>query len=264
MQKTGTSHGWSASAWNLANPMRAAAGARSPLRILNFLYPSDSVITALGQATQTSFVEGIGVSLAKNGTIEVDPATGVTNIEGVFAGGDVSTGPAYVVDAIAAGQKAAKSISRYLKGEPVIAANEAKKPERLTEAEVADLTARIPRTERIHMPEVNVEERVTNFEEVAIGYSPEEASAEASRCLAGQIEGCIQCGECERLCEVKAIDYTMQDEIVEIEYDSIVLAPGFDLYDPTEKREYGYGTLEGVMTGIEFETDLFGYRPDRW
>ena len=36
-------------------------------------------------------------------------------------------------------------------------------------------------------------------------------------------------------------------------FDSIVLAPGFDLYDPTEKREYGYGTLPGVMTGIEFE-----------
>ena len=82
------------------------------------------------------------------------------------------------------------------------------------------------------MPEVNVEERITNFEEVAIGYSPEDAMAEASRCLAGQIEGCIQCGECERRCEVKAIDHTMKDEIVEIEYDSIVLAPGFDLYDP--------------------------------
>jgi heterodisulfide reductase subunit A len=36
-------------------------------------------------------------------------------------------------------------------------------------------------------------------------------------------------------------------------FDSIVLAPGFDLYDPTEKREYGYGTLPGVMMGIEFE-----------
>jgi heterodisulfide reductase subunit A2 len=232
-----------------------ASGRRRPVPVANseFVIPVDSVITAAGQATQTSFAEGIGVSLAKDGTIQVDPLTGATNIEGVFAGGDVSTGPAYVVDAIAAGQGAAKSISRYLKGEPVLAANERKKPEKLTGAEVADLAARIPRTERMPMPEVNVEERVANFEEVAIGYSPEEASAEASRCLAGQVEGCIQCGECERRCEVKAIDYAMQDEIVEIEYDSIVLAPGFDLYDPTEKREYGYGTLEGVMTGIEFE-----------
>jgi NADPH-dependent glutamate synthase beta subunit-like oxidoreductase len=201
-----------------------ASGRRRPIPVEHseFSLPVNSVITALGQATRTSFVEGIGVLLARNGTIEVDPLTGVTNIEGIFAGGDVSAGPAYVVDAIAAGQKAAKSISRYLKGEPMIAANEAKKPERLSEAEVADLTARVPRTERARMPEVSVEERVTNFGEVAIGYSPEEAGAEASRCLAGQIEGCIQCGECERLCEVKAIDQTMQDEIVEMEYDSVV------------------------------------------
>ena len=232
-----------------------ASGRRRPVPVENseFSMPVDSVITALGQATQTDFTEGIGVSLAKNGTIEVDSSTGATNVEGVFAGGDVYTGPAYVVDAIAAGQRAAKSITRYLKGEPLAAANERKKPERLTEAEVADLTARYPRVERISMPEVNVEERVMNFGEVAIGYSPEDAMAEASRCLAGHIEGCIQCGECERLCEVGAIDHTMRDEIVELEYDSIVLAPGFDLYDPTEKREYGYGTLEGVITGIEFE-----------
>jgi heterodisulfide reductase subunit A len=232
-----------------------ASGRRRPVPVANseFSLPVDMVITALGQAAQTSFVEGLGVLLAKNGTIEVDSSTGATNIEGVFAGGDVYTGPAYVVDAIAAGQKAAKSISRYLKGEPVVAVNARKKPEKLSEAEVADLTVRYPRAERISMAEVNVEERIKNFGEVAIGYSPVDAMAEASRCLAGQIEGCIQCGECERLCEVGAIDHTMQDEIVELEYDSIVIAPGFDLYDPTEKREYGYGTLEGVMTGIEFE-----------
>lgn len=232
-----------------------ASGRRRPVPVENseFLMPVDSVITALGQTTQTSFVEGIGVVLTKNGTIEVDVASGVTNIEGVFAGGDVLTGPAYVVDAIAAGQRAAKSITRYLKGEELTVANARKTPEKLTEKELAEVKARFPRLDRISMPEVNVEERVMNFGEVAIGYSPEEARAEASRCLAGHIEGCIQCGECERLCEVGAIDHTMRDEIVELEYDSIVLAPGFDLYDPTEKREYGYGTLEGVITGIEFE-----------
>ncbi len=231
------------------------SGRRRPVPVENSesSMPVDSVITALGQATQTSFTEGIGLSLAGKGTIEVDPLTGVTNVEGVFAGGDVCTGPAYVVDAIAAGQRAALSITRYLKAEEVTAANEAKKPEKLTEPEVADLITRFPRLERIPMPEVRVEERVTNFGEVVIGYTFEEARAEASRCLAGQIEGCIQCGECERLCEVKAVDHTLRDEIVEMDYDGIVLAPGFDLYDPAEKREYGYGTLEGVITGIEFE-----------
>jgi len=232
-----------------------ASGRRRPVPIANseFSLPVDTVITALGQATQPSFVEGLGVLLAKNGTIEVDASTGATNIEGVFAGGDVSTGPAYVVDAIAAGQRAARSISRYLKGEEITTVNARKAPNKLTDTEVAELTKRYPRLSRIPMQEKSVEERVTNFDEVAIGYSPEDAMAEASRCLAGKIEGCIQCGECDRRCEVKAIDYSMKDEMVEMYFDSIVLAPGFDLYDPTEKREYGYGTLNGVITGIEFE-----------
>ncbi len=158
-----------------------------------------------------------------------------------------------MVDAIAAGQRAAKSISQYLKGESVTAINISKKPEKLSEDEITHLEAKTPQAERIHMPEVDVAERIANFGEVAIGYSSTDAMAEASRCLAGQIEGCIQCGECERRCEVRAVDYSMKDEIIDLEFDSIVLAPGFDLYDPTEKREYGYGTLNGVITGIEFE-----------
>ena len=52
--------------------MQAAAGDLSLFENSEFSMPVDSVITALGQATQTDFTEGIGVSLAKNGTIEVD------------------------------------------------------------------------------------------------------------------------------------------------------------------------------------------------
>lgn len=232
-----------------------ASGRRRPIPVRNseFSIPVDSVITALGQATQTDFVKAIELSLAKDGTIDVDPLTGVTNVTGVFAGGDVSTGPAYVIDAIAAGKRAAKSITRYLKGEDLTVADMRKTPERLSEKEVSELTAKYPRLERISMPETPVEERVTNFNEVAIGYSQEDAMAEASRCLAGQIEGCIQCGECERRCEAGAIDHSLKDEIIERNFSGIVLAPGFDLYDPTEKKEYGYGTLDGVITGMEFE-----------
>ncbi len=232
-----------------------ASGRRRPIPVRNseFSLSVDSVITALGQSTQTDFVRAIGLSLAKDGTVDVDPLTGATNVAGVFAGGDVSTGPAYVIDAIAAGKRAAKSITRYLKGEDLTIVDMRKKPERLSEKEVNELTAKYPRLERISMPETAVEERVTNFNEVAIGYSPEDAIGEASRCLAGRIEGCIQCGECERRCEAGAIDHSLKDETIERDFDGIVLAPGFDLYDPTEKKEYGYGTLDGVITGMEFE-----------
>lgn len=72
-------------------------------------------------------------------------------------------------------------------------------------------------------------------------------------------EGClfVSRGKCKKACveacETGAIDFDEEEETIESYYDAIVLAPGFDLYDATEKKEYGYGSLEGVMTGIEFE-----------
>jgi heterodisulfide reductase subunit A len=232
-----------------------SSGRRRPVEVKGseFTVPIDTVITALGQATETDFLSPLGVKVRKNGTVEADPATCATNVEGIFAGGDVITGPAYVVDAIAAGKKAARSISRFLKGEAIDADAPEAKPQLLSDDEVRELSVGVARVDRIPMPEEEIDQRVTNFSEVALGYSADEAMAEAARCLAGQIEGCIQCGECDRRCEVRAVDYTMKDEIIDLDVDSIVLAPGFDLYDPTEKREYGYGTLEGVITGIEFE-----------
>ncbi|MHB8110746.1 MAG: FAD-dependent oxidoreductase [Syntrophorhabdaceae bacterium] len=58
---------------------------------------------------------------------------------------------------------------------------------------------------------------------------------------------------CLEACETGAIDFEDQGEELEKFFDGIVLAPGFDVYDPTEKKELGYGTLNGVVTGLEFE-----------
>ena len=81
------------------------------------------------------------------------PRRGRPTWQGVFAGGDVVTGPAYVIDAIAAGKKAARSMSRYLKGEPLSGDPPAKGPERLSEAEAAGLARRFGRAERTPMAE---------------------------------------------------------------------------------------------------------------
>jgi len=219
----------------------------------NAIVPFDMAITCLGQAARTSFAAGLGLTLNENGTIEADPATGATSLEGVFAGGDVCTGPAYVIDAIAAGKRAACAMSRYLKGEPIEAPAALKQPEPLTEEEAAALKCRIALSPRIEAPEEPSEARVNDFREVALGYGEEAARREAGRCLASGIEGCIECGECARRCDVNAVEYAMEDEIMERHFDSIVLAPGFDLYDPSEKAEFGYGRLDNVCTGIEFE-----------
>jgi heterodisulfide reductase subunit A len=252
-EKDGKLSGMECIRMELGEPDGSGRRRPAPVGGSEFLVPVSTVIAALGQVAEPSFVQRLGLATGRNGVILVDPSTGETSIEGVFAGGDAVAGPAYVIDAIAAGKKAARSMSRYLKGEPLVEEAPHALPERLSDAEAAALAAKVGPAGRVRMREEAPEERICDFREVACGYAPDEAQKEASRCLAGQIEGCIECGECDRRCEVKAIDYRMEDEIVEMKFDGIVLAPGFDLYDPTEKREYGYGTLPGVLTGIEFE-----------
>jgi len=62
-----------------------------------------------------------------------------------------------------------------------------------------------------------------------------------------------ECQTCEIFCEPGAIDYDQEDEILDLDIGAIVVATGFDLFDPKNKPEYGYGKYSNVMTGIEFE-----------
>ncbi|PIP48417.1 MAG: hypothetical protein COX14_03760 [Chloroflexi bacterium CG23_combo_of_CG06-09_8_20_14_all_45_10] len=224
-----------------------------PIKGSEFTTSVDTVIAALGQAPETEFVKDLRVSLSRRGTIEIDLKTGASTVAGVFAGGDVVTGPAFVVDALAAGKKAACSIDRYLKGEPFDVQEKEKEPEKFSKEEIEDRKRRFPSRKRMKMRDEPVKERVKDSREVALGYSLEEAIEEASRCLAGQIEGCIECHECERRCEAGAIAYTMQDENIELKVGAIILASGLDLYDVSPLIEYGYGRIKNVITAIEFE-----------
>jgi heterodisulfide reductase subunit A-like polyferredoxin len=224
-----------------------------PIEGSEFTIPVTAVITALGQVPQAGFVEELGVKLTERGTIAVDSETQATNVEGVFAGGDAATGPAYVVDAIAAGKRAARSIDCYLRGRPVEAAAERKEPEKLSEDEAKNIMKRFPSQKRVRVKEESAVKRVKDFREVATGYAREEAIAEASRCLAGQIEGCIECYECDKRCEAKAVVHTMRDEHIEWDVGAIILATGLDLYDVLPLTEYGYGRIKNVITAIEFE-----------
>jgi len=230
------------------------SGRRRPILIegSEFSASVDTVITALGQTPKTEFAKELGISLSKRGTIEIDPKTGRTNIEGVFAGGDVVTGPAFVIDAIAAGKRTARSIDLYLQGKP-IEFEEERKPEKLSEEEVEDRQKRFPFKRRVEMEKEPVEERIRSFGEVTLGYTPEEAVEEASRCLAGQIEGCIECHECEKRCEANAINYHMQDEHIALDVGAIILATGLNFYDVSRIEEYGYGKIKNVITAMECE-----------
>jgi heterodisulfide reductase subunit A-like polyferredoxin len=224
-----------------------------PIKGSEFTMPVDTVIAALGQVPETDFVKKSGVSISKRGAIEIDDKTGVTNVEGVFAGGDVVTGPAFVIDAIAAGKKAARSIHQYLNGQPLEPEKEWKEPEKFSKEELEDRKKRFPSKNKVEMREKPVKERVQDFREVALGYSLEESIEESSRCLAGQIEGCIECHECERRCEPDAIIYTMKDEDLTLKVGAIIVASGLGLYDISSLTEYGYGRIKNVITAMEFE-----------
>jgi heterodisulfide reductase subunit A-like polyferredoxin len=224
-----------------------------PIKGSEFTTPVDTVITALGQVPETDFVKALGVSVSQRGTIEIDDKTGATNIEGVFAGGDVVTGPAFLIDAIAGGKNAARSIHQYLMGQPLVGEEPRKEPEKLSEEEIKDLKRRFPSRNRVGMKEEAVKERVKDYCEVALGYSLEEAVEEASRCLAEQVEGCIECQECERRCEPKAIIYTMKEETITLDVDAIIIASGLDLYDISPLTEYGYGKIKNVITAMQYE-----------
>ncbi|MFA6414109.1 MAG: FAD-dependent oxidoreductase, partial [Syntrophales bacterium] len=104
-----------------------ASGRRRPVEIKGseFIVPCDALIPAIGQEADLDFVpkeSGIAISKWKN--FDVDPVTFASNVPGVFAGGDVVTGPQTVVKAVYAGKEAAVSIDRYLKGEDVKAGRE--------------------------------------------------------------------------------------------------------------------------------------------
>jgi len=231
------------------------SGRRRPIPVegSEFIIDADTIIPALGQASDAEFAKGLGLRASSRGMIVVDEATLATNIEGIFAGGDVITGPAMVIDAIAAGKKAAQSIDEYLKGEVLTSKEDKITPQKLSEKEVSALKKRFPYRNRVKAEELGSEARAVSFEEVQRGYAALEAQQESGRCLASQIEGCIECGECKEACEANAIDFSQTDQVIEVETGTIIVATGYDLFDPSVIPQYGYKKYDNVLTGLEFE-----------
>jgi len=232
-----------------------ASGRRRPIPIegTEFALDVDTIIPALGQASNLEFVKGLGLEVSPQGTIATDESTLATNIEGIFAGGDVVTGPETVIKAIADGKKAARAIDGYLKGEPLVAEEERRAPEKLSEAEIIAIKERFLSQQRVEAAELEPRQRTQDFREVEQGYTIKQAQQEAQRCLARQIEGCFECHECEQRCEPKAINLNMQDELIELEVGSIILATGYDVFDPSVITQYGYKRYDNVFTSLEFE-----------
>jgi NADPH-dependent glutamate synthase beta subunit-like oxidoreductase len=152
-----------------------------PVEGSEFNLTVDTVVTAIGQVSENS--EKFGIAVRKNNTFIVDDETLVTDREGVFAGGDAATGPATVIEAIAAGRKAAVAIDKYLGGNGEI-------EEKLTS--IDDVTG-LPELEegehhRISIPCLPVTGRLNDFIEVELSLTEKAAIEEAGRCLRCDLE----------------------------------------------------------------------------
>ena len=142
----------------------------------------DNVINAIGQFPVTGFITNDGIGLSKWNTIEVaNPLTAETTKEGVFAGGDAVTGASIAVEAIGAGRKAARSIHCYLSGEPVcVPDNVITQKSTLPDVEAIHS---VNESDRVHMPELSVDDRRLSFKEVELGLEEHMATDESARCL---------------------------------------------------------------------------------
>jgi homotetrameric NADPH-dependent glutamate synthase len=239
------------------------SGRRRPIPIKGseFFIDVNTVIPALGQVPDIKYAREAGLKVTDRGTITVNEATLATDIDGIFAGGDVVTGPAMVIEAIAAGKKAALSIDEYLKGEPLTSKDDTRAPQELSKDEIVALKKRFPAKNRVKGKELKPERRIKGFKEVEQVYSVAAARREAKRCLASQIEGCFECRECEERCEANAINHEMQDEYMDINVGSIIMSPGLDEYEPSSSNNYGYGKYPNVVTSIMFERMLSASGP---
>ena len=148
----------------------------------------DSLIVAVGEDADAGFLHGgYGIELTKWDTIKADPETCATSREGVFAGGDAVTGPNTVIDAMASGKITAGMIDKYIRGEALVREYKLTRPSMyLPPVELTD--SEIEESDRPEIPDLPVNKRVNNFDEVDLCLSEEAAVKEARRCLRCDLE----------------------------------------------------------------------------
>lgn len=133
-----------------------------------------------------------------------------TGMNGVYAAGDIVSGPTSVVQAMASGRNAAHAIHQAISGEVV----QTRFTQRPADRELAEITADVPSMARVKMPERQPAARKDSFAEVALGLSEAQVLAEAGRCL--QCGVCSECLQCVEVCGVGAIQHQQAtSEVVE-------------------------------------------------
>jgi heterodisulfide reductase subunit A-like polyferredoxin len=225
-----------------------ASGRRRPVPVegSNFTVEADNVIIAIGQ---TADIEGVPL---ESGKIAADGSL-ATKVPGVFAGGDVVLGPASLVEAMAHGHHAAQAIHAFLRGQPMPVLDTAKKATAPNPNPAAAVAA------KQEMKKIVVEDRTRDFREIELGYTAEEAVAEAKRCLACGL--CSECGLCVKACGPGAIVHDMKPKSETVRVGSVILTPGYEEFQASLRGEFGHGRYANVLSSVQFERMLSASGP---
>jgi len=159
---------------------------------------ADTVILAVGQEADTGFLHAIPGMIFDRDVVRVDPETLMTDVPGIFAGGDMVPSERTVTVGVGHGKKAARCIDKWLN---------------------LDVTPRDPKHPLVHLDQMNLwyfgghtrrvqteqapETRVSDFGEIVAGLSPKEAEFEARRCLS--CGNCFECDGCYGACPEDAV-----------------------------------------------------------
>jgi NADH-quinone oxidoreductase subunit F len=168
------------------------SGRRRPIPIAGseFFVPADTVIAAVGQAPDLSFLPAdSALERTRWETLVVDSNSLATNVDGIFAGGDFVTGPAMVIDAIAAGRRSAIAIDKYLKGDVSKVQMYDLKTKLVGEPAKGEIEESWEIQPRVSTPTLPVPKRKASFDEVELVLSAKRAEQEAKRCLRCDLEG---------------------------------------------------------------------------
>jgi len=189
-----------------------ASGRRSPVPIpgSEFVIKADTVIPAVSQAADLTFLPVEADFEVNRGRVKVDPATYATNVRGVFACGDFVTGPTTLIEAAGHGKKAAYAIDRYLaaRTDVTVAANV-----KMTSSWTFEMPEFYDVLPRQHIPMTALSERMPSTDpdinfttQVEHGYDATGAVAESTRCLMCNYNiwfdpfRCVLCGACADVC----------------------------------------------------------------
>ena len=170
-----------------------ASGRRRPVPIPDsqFIVSLDTLVVAIGEDSGIDCIGPAlqsGIETTSGNTVKVDYKTMLTNRPGVFAAGDVVTGPNTVVEAIAAGKKSAVMIARYLLKEDLAQPHVEQNIPQVYLAPVGTEDGLEPEVRRVETPRASVEWRKRNFAEVEVALSVTEARRESHRCLRCDVE----------------------------------------------------------------------------